>query len=113
MIDEAAVNTLLAASRSAHDMKKRKAGVIDKHGTVIASPNWPEAEKCIVDALRLRLEAHDLDPKHKASGWADDRSPDAELIRFYIAYSKPFIPEKQLKQVYKRFPDYEQIEYIP
>lgn len=112
-MDEAAVNRLLAASRAAHDAKKRKAGVVDRDGRVLSQPNYPQAEQHIVEALRLRLEAHEMDPEHVASGWRDDRSTDAQLIAFYVAYSKPFIPEPQLAQVYERFPAYAEIAYIP
>ena len=113
MIDEPAVNRLLVASRAAHDMKKRNAGIINKAGDVIAKPNWPVAEQHIVEALRLRLEAHALDPEHTASGWAQDAAPDAELIKFYLAYSLPHIPRAQLAQVFARFPAYREIRYIP
>lgn len=113
MVDEAAVNTLLHQSREAHKRKQRSAGVVDRDGTVISAPNWPEAEQHIVEALRLRLEAHDLDPEHTASGWRDDLASDDKLIAFYCAYSLPFIPAKLLRQVYARFPDFKDIAYIP
>lgn len=119
MIDTLEVNRLLSESRAAHGMKKRFAGVIDGLGTVIAPPNYPTAEQHIVEALRLRLEAHALDPKHTADGWsvpippAKTPTPDAELIRFYVAYAKPFIGEKQMAMVLERFPAYADIRYIP
>ncbi len=109
----AEVDRLLVASREAHTAKKRKAGVIDGSGTVIAQPDYPTAEQHIVEALRLRLEAHGLDPAHESSGWAQDMSPDAELIKFYVAYSRPFIPRKLMVQVLERFPAYAEIRYIP
>lgn len=112
-VDTVEVNRLLAASRAAHDMKKRSAGVIDKDGRTIAKPNYVVAERHLAEALRLRLDAHDLDPEHTASGWAQDRVPDAELIRFYVQYSRPLIPEAQMQQIVRRFPAYVEIRYIP
>lgn len=113
MIDESAVNALLVASRAAHDAKKRTVGVIDSKGNVIAQANYATAEQHIVEALRLRLEAHALDPEHAAPAWGDDRRPDADLIKFYVAYSKPFIPAEQMQLVLERFPAYAEIAYIP
>lgn len=118
-VDVAEVNRLLAASREAHNRKKRTAGVIDRDGRVIAPPNYSTAEQHIVEALRLRLEAHTLDPEHTADGWsvpippAKTATSDAELIRFYVAYSKPFIGEKEMAMVLERFPAYAEIRYIP
>jgi hypothetical protein len=112
-VDVAEVNRLLTASRAAHDAKKRSAGVIDRDGRVLAPPDYPSAEQHIVEALRLRLEAHALDPAHTASGWSADKAPDDKLIAFYVAYSKPFIPEKDMHQVLARFPAYAEIRYIP
>ena len=112
-VDVAEVNRLLSASRAAHDAKKRKAGLIDREGKVKTKPNYAEAEQHIVEALRLRVEAHALDPDHTADGWSQDRAPDAELIRFYVAYSKPFIAEAVMAQVLERFPAYAEIRYIP
>lgn len=112
-VDPAEVNRLLLASRAAHDMKKRNAGVIDKSGAVIAPPNYPKAEQHLVDALRLRLDAHDLDPEHTAEGWAADKVADAELIRFYVKYAKPLIAQVDLDRVLARFPAYAELDYIP
>lgn len=118
-IDETAVNALLSAARTAHVEKKRKAGVINKQGTVIASPDYATSEQHIVEALRLRCEAHALDPDHQASGWlipippASRPVPEADLIRFYVAYAKPFIPADVLAQVLERFPAYADVRYIP
>lgn len=118
-VDVAEVNRLLAASRAAHEAKKRKAGVIDKEGRVIAAPNWPAAEQHIVEALRCRVEAHVLDPEHTASGWsipippATTATPDADLIKFYVAYAKPFISPDVMAHVLARFPAYAAIEYLP
>lgn len=112
-VDTAAVNRLLAASREAHDMKRRNAGRIDGTGKVAAQPNWPRAEQYIAEALRLRLDAHDADPEHTASGWGDDTAPDAMLIRFYVAYSKPLISESDMAKVIARFPEYAEVAYIP
>lgn len=119
MIDEVAVNGLLSASRAAHEMKKRRAGVIDSTGATIAPANWAEAEHHLVEALRLRLDAHDLDPEHTASGWlvpippAPKPTPEPDLIRFYVAYSKPFIPEHVMARVLERFPVFVDVRYIP
>lgn len=112
-MNDDAVNQLLATSRAEHDMKKRKAGLTDPEGRVKALPNYPQAEQHILKALTLRLEAHALDPEHTASGWADDKAPDAELIRFYVAYSKPLISAELMAQITARFPDYAEIAYIP
>lgn len=113
MKDEAAVNRLLTASRAAHDRKKRSAGLIDKEGTVVAQPNYQVAEQHLAEALTLRLKAHELDPEHAASGWKQDRVPDAELIAFYVAYCKPRIEKAQMRQITQRFPAYAEIRYIP
>lgn len=112
-VDVDAVNRLLTASRNAHDMKKRSAGVIDSTGAVLAKPNYPVAEQHIVTALALRLDAHDADPRHTADGWQADRSPDAELIKFYVCYSKPYIPRDVMARVVARFPAYAELQYIP
>ena len=109
----AEVNALLVASRAAHDLKKRKAGVIDGKGVVVVPPDYPTAEQHIVEALRKRLDAHDLDPLHTSSEWALDAAPDAELIKFYVAYSRPFIDRSDLARVFARFPAYREIRYIP
>lgn len=80
------VHALLTQSRAAHTAKKRAAGLTDKHGNVTSHPNYPKAEQHIADALRLRLEAHDLDPDHTAPAWRDDTTPHAQLVAFYTEY---------------------------
>lgn len=88
------VAELLAASRAAHLQKKHAAGRVDKQGVVIAQPNYPKAEGHIAEALRLRREAHALDPDQMDSAWQIDRTLngcDSEtLMRFFEKY--PTIP---------------------
>lgn len=114
-VDTATVNRLLQQSREKHTAKKRAAGVVDRDGRVVSAPNYQRGEAEIVEALRLRLEAHELDPEHTAEGWRDDRAfaSDEKLIAFYVAYSKPLIPEEQMALVLQRFPAYAEIRYIP
>ena len=118
-VDTMEVDRLLAASRQAHDAKKRNAGVINKAGDVIAPPNYAKAEQSLVEALTCRLDAHDLDPEHTAPGWLIAIPParipttEAELIRFYVAYAKPLIPPDVMARVIARFPAYAEIRYIP
>lgn len=84
------VADLLAASRAAHERKKQHAGRADKHGNVTHPPNYGRAEAEIAEALRLRREAHGLDPEHLDPAWALDRVPHTKLMAFYEAY--PSIP---------------------
>lgn len=118
MVDTEAVHRLLTASREAHKRKKRLAGVVDREGNVLQAPDWPSAEQEIVTALKLRLEAHALDPAHTAPAWMTDQLankgvPDAELIKFFVAYAKPFIAPEQMAAVLARFPAYADVAYIP
>ncbi len=118
-VDTAEVNRLLAVSRAAHEQKKRNAGVINKAGDVIAAANYPAAEQHLVTALVARLDAHELDPEHTASGWAQpipparNPTPEAELLKFYWAYSLPFISDADKARVLARFPEFESVRYIP
>ncbi len=85
---------LLAQSRAAHLSKKRAAGTIDGAG-IPSSPDYPKAEAHIAEALRLRLEAEEQDPRHESSAWAEDLAANrgvtsADLIAFYQKY--PLIP---------------------
>lgn len=56
--------------------------------------DYPLAESHIAEALRLRLEAHALDPDHHDPAWADDTranrgvSHDA-LVAFFQRYAEP------------------------
>lgn len=112
-VDTVAVDRLLAESRAAHDRKKQYAGVVNAKGDVVSLPNWPVAERHIADALRLRLEAHAADPGHVSPGWSQDKASDRELIKFYVAYAKPFIPDEQMAQIVERYPECADIQYIP
>lgn len=112
-VDTAEVNRLLAASRAAHDLKKRHAGLVDADGIVTAKPNYPMAEQHVVQALTLRQQAHVLDPGHTADGWSQDRVSDEALIKFYVSYALPHIPEPLMVDILKRFPAYAEIRYIP
>jgi hypothetical protein len=113
VVDVTEVNRLLSASREAHKRKKAAAGIVDGQGKVIAKPNWPVAEQHIVEAFRTRVEAHTLDPEHTASGWNDDRASDKDLLAFFIAYSRPFLSEKHLTMAIERYPEFQDIAYIP
>lgn len=69
----AKVEALLRQSRAAHDRKKQAAGLTDKDGKVTRRPNYPQAEAEMCEALRLRQEAHALDPEHTSPAWAADQ----------------------------------------
>lgn len=63
---------LLTAARKAHDAKKRAAGTVAADSKTSA-PDYPTAEGYIREALRLRQEAHDLDPDHTDPAWQTDQ----------------------------------------
>lgn len=95
MVDHVEVARLLSASREAHKRKKFSAGTINKNGDVASPPNYPQAEQHLAEALRLRLEAHALDPEHTSEAWTVDAlanrgvTHDA-LVAFFRQY--PSIP---------------------
>lgn len=66
------VSQLLTQSRTAHLAKKQAAGRSSPQGIVTQQPNYPLAESHIREALRLREEAHRLDPQMTDAAWADD-----------------------------------------
>jgi hypothetical protein len=70
---DARIVALLGQSRAAHDRKKRAAGQTNKDGKVTRQPNYPEAEAEIREALRLRQQAHELDPEHQSPAWHADQ----------------------------------------
>jgi hypothetical protein len=84
------VADLLLASRAAHNRKRQSTGKTDKHGVISSRPDYQKAEAHIAEALRLRLEAHALDPEHADPEWARDVAPHDELVAFYRQY--PLIP---------------------
>jgi hypothetical protein len=67
------ITALLSQSRAAHDRKKRAAGQTDREGKITSAPNYPQAETEMAEALKLRLEAHDLDPSHESTAWHTDQ----------------------------------------
>lgn len=79
------VSALLKRSRAHHANKTRYAN--QKRGSQHV-PNYPQAEAEIRDALRLRLEAHELDPTHSDPEWANDTVPHDALIAFMRRYSE-------------------------
>lgn len=70
---DAEISALLSQSRAAHDRKKKAAGLTDKTGAITRHPNYPQAEAEMREALRLRLQAHDLDPDHASPAWHADQ----------------------------------------
>lgn len=72
-IDHARITALLSQSRAAHDRKRTAAGLTDKDGKITSHPNYQQAEAEMREALRLRLEAHDLDPDHASPAWPADQ----------------------------------------
>jgi hypothetical protein len=73
------VAALLSQSRAAHDRKKKAAGLTDKKGIVTRHPDYPTAEAETREALRLREEAHALDPDHTAPAWSVDQAANKGL----------------------------------
>lgn len=95
MVDHVEVGRLLNASREAHKRKKFSAGTINAKGDVANPPNYPQAEQHMADALRLRLEAHALDPEHTSEAWRVDQLANRgvthdQLVTFMTKY--PSIP---------------------
>jgi hypothetical protein len=84
------VADLLIASRAQHDQKRQSTGRVNRDGIVTSKPNYPKAENHIAEALRLRLEAHELDPEHTDPEWSRDVAPHDALVAFYRQY--PLIP---------------------
>lgn len=84
------VSDLLIASRAQHDQKRQHTGRTNREGIVTHQPNYPKAEGYIAEALRLRTEAHALDPDHLDPEWRRDVVPHEELMAFFREY--PTIP---------------------
>lgn len=84
MADALDVNRLLESHRSAHAEYRRAANPDS------GLPNYPLAEQHIAKALTLLQQAHELDPEHRASGWAEQKAPYEKLVQFYQRY--PTIP---------------------
>ena len=72
------VNRLLDASRAAHAEYRQAANS--------PKPNYPLAEQHVARALDLRLQAHQLDPEHRSTGWKSDTAPHERLVSFYQKY---------------------------
>lgn len=88
MISEVA--RLLTAARAMHFQKKHFAGKRAKDGT-LTPPNYPEAERCIFEALTLRQQADALDPDHADPAWRFDLTenkgiPHERLMASYREY---------------------------
>ncbi len=66
------VAELLQQSRAAHRRYRESAGHVKASGDVAIHPNDEAARLAVVDALRFRNEAHDLDPAMDDFAWADD-----------------------------------------
>lgn len=81
------VADLLTASRQHALQRKRLAGRANKDGHITHRPNYPAAEQAAAQALKLRLQAHDLDPDHTDPAWSDDPAPHAEIVAFLEAYA--------------------------
>lgn len=93
LVNDAEVARLLAASREAHLRKKRAAGTINAKGDVANHPDYPQAESFMAEALRLRLEAHQLDPDHTAPAWSVDQAANKgisheQLVSFMTRYAE-------------------------
>lgn len=84
------VGEKLRASRAAHERKRRSTGRNDAGGVLAEAPDYPKAEAHLAEALRLRLEAHDLDPDHTDPEWARDVVSHDDLVAFFRSY--PLIP---------------------
>jgi hypothetical protein len=80
MADAADVNRLLESSREAH-RAYRVAANPDS-----GRPNYPLAEQHVAKAHDRLKQAHELDPDHRSSGWAELRAPYDKLIDFYTRY---------------------------
>lgn len=68
------VAQLLQQSRAEHMQKKQAAGRTDAKGMITSRPNHPKAEGHIREAIRLREEAHALDPEQTDPAWVADRA---------------------------------------
>lgn len=85
------VAELLAASRAWHERYRHASGTIDSHGRVAAPPRISEAGAFVLEALRLRTDAHALDPDQTSPAWSIDRAvnkgqPSDRLVDFYVSY---------------------------
>ena len=81
------MSALLKRSRAHHAQKSRFANQMQGKQHV---PNYAKAEAEIAEALRLRLQAHELDPTHADPEWANDKVPHEALVEFFQRY--PTIP---------------------
>jgi len=81
---------LLQQSRSEHMLKKEAAGRTDSDGKIIYHPNYPKAEAHIREAIRLREDAHALDPEKRDPAWAEDFAQNGvkseELLAWFRHY---------------------------
>ncbi len=84
------VGDLLIASRAQHDQKRQQTGRTSREGVVTAQPDYPKAEAYLAEALRLRLDAHALDPDHADPEWRRDVVSHDDLVAFFRLY--PAIP---------------------
>lgn len=81
MADASDVNRLLSASRAAHAEYRRAAN------PDTGKPNYPLAEQHVAKAHALLLQAHEEDPHHSATGWAELKAPYERLKAFYERYA--------------------------
>lgn len=77
------VGDLLAASRAAHARYRRHAGTADAKGNITRAYDATVCEPAITDALKTRLQAHELDPDHADPAWAQDGAQHQKLVTFY------------------------------
>ena len=68
-----AVGALLEQSHAAHQRSLSVRGRIDRHGRISAPPQLRAAGAAVQEALRLRCEAHALDPEHLDPAWIEDQ----------------------------------------
>lgn len=89
----AQISALLGQSRAAHDRKKKAAGLTDKDGKITRTPDYREAEAEMREALRLREEAHALDPDHTSPAWHADQLANKglshqQIVEWMQAYAE-------------------------
>lgn len=83
------VANLLQQSRLAHQRYRDNRPKAMPSGVgVVTMPGDPDkARAALLEAQRLRVEAHTADPKHEAPAWfvSERTHPHAELTAFYVS----------------------------
>lgn len=90
------VRGLLTASRAAHQRSFQHRGRIDKQGRLSKAAELHKAGPAIEEAVKLRLQAHALDPEHLDPAWLDDQAankgvPSDVMVGFLGRYLAPSI----------------------